>query len=153
VLAAARPESSVDLIESVGRKCEFMRRAVDRMRLANARVVCERSETWAGGEGRGAYDAVTARAVGRLATIAELASPLLREGGVVVAWKGRRDEDEEAELERASPRLAVEPVEVRWVGPYAGSRNRHLHVLRKTGPTPKDLPRRPGVAKKRPFGG
>ena len=52
---------------------------------------------------------VTARAVGRLATLAELASPLLRDGGALVAWKGRRDADEEAELERAAERLAMRP--------------------------------------------
>ena len=46
----------------------------------------------------------------------------------------------------------MEPGEVRWVGPYAGSRNRHLHLLRKHGVTPDGLPRRPGMAKKRPFG-
>jgi hypothetical protein len=70
-----------------------------------------------------------------------------------VAWKGRRDLDEEAQLDRAAARLAMDPVEVRWVGPYAGSRHRHLHLLRKAGPTPEDLPRRPGVAKNRPFDG
>jgi 16S rRNA (guanine527-N7)-methyltransferase len=90
--------------------------------------------------------------VGRLATLAELASPLLRDGGVLVAWKGRRDPDEEAELGRARERLAMEPVAIRWVGPYGGSRHRHLHVVRKRGPTPPSLPRRSGMAKKRPFG-
>ena len=95
---------------------------------------------------------VTARAVGRLATLAELASPLLHEGGALVAWKGRRDPDEEDEScgRRSGSRWS--PGEIRWVGPYAGSENRHLHVLRKSGPTPADLPRRPGMAKKRPFG-
>lgn len=152
VLAAARPQARVDLVESARRKCEFMRAALRRSGLANARVVCERAEAWSAGEGREAYDAVAARAVGRLATLAELASPLLREGGVLVAWKGRRDHEEEAELARAGDRLAVEQLEVRWVGPYAGSRHRHLHLLRKAGPTPSGLPRRPGQAKKRPFG-
>jgi 16S rRNA (guanine527-N7)-methyltransferase len=140
----------------VGRKCEFARRAIKRTGIDRAGVVCERAETWAAagppGGGREAYDAVTARAVGRLATLAELASPLLREGGALVAWKGRRDPAEEAELARAAERLAMEPVEIRPVGPYAGSRHRHLHVLRKSGPTPEGLPRRPGMAKKRPFG-
>ena len=155
-LAIALPESQVDLIESTGRKCEFIRQAIERATIGNARVVCERSESWAAEPppdgGRESYDAVTARAVGRLSTLGELASPLLVPGGVLVAWKGSRDADEEAELERASARLAMEPVEVRWVGPYAGSRHRHLHALRKTRPTPGDLPRRPGVAKKRPLG-
>ena len=156
-LAVAMPRSRVDLIEATGRKCEFISRAIDRAGIDNARIVCERSESWAAARppagGREGYDAVVARAVGRLSTLAELASPLLAEGGVLVAWKGRRDAGEEGELERASERLAMEPEEVRWVGPYAGSRNRHLHVLRKTGPTPDNLPRRPGVAKKRPQGG
>jgi 16S rRNA (guanine527-N7)-methyltransferase len=156
VLAAALPGAEVDLIESVGRKCEFARRAIERAGIERARVVCERAETWAAAPppsgGREAYDAVTARAVGRLATLAELASPLLREGGALVGWKGRRDPEEDAELSRAAERLAMEPVEILPVGPYAGSRHRHLHLLRKVGPTPNDLPRRPGMAKKRPFG-
>jgi 16S rRNA (guanine527-N7)-methyltransferase len=156
VLAAALPATRVDLIEATSRKCEFMRRAVERTRIDNARVVCERAETWAAARppdgGRESYDAVAARAVGRTATLAELASPLLRTGGTLVCWKGRRDAEEEAEAERAAERLAMEPLEIRWVGPYAGSENRHLHVLRKSGPTPDGLPRRPGMAKKRPFG-
>lgn len=152
VLAAALPGTRVDLIESVGRKCEFMRRAVSGAGLQNATVVCDRAETWAAGAGEEAYEAVTARAVGTLATVAELASPLLVEGGVLVCWKGRRDAEEELRAQRAASALAMSPVEVRWVGPYAGSRHRHLHLYRKTGPTPPGLPRRPGMARKRPFG-
>ena len=152
VLAAALPHASVDAIESSGRRCEYLRRAVESAGLANARVVCERSEEWASGEGREAYDAVTVRAVGSLASLAELASPLLRDGGVLVAWKGSRDPAEEAAVAAAAARLAMEPVEVRAVTPYAGSRDRHIHLLRKNGPTPEGLPRRPGMAAKRPFG-
>jgi len=152
VLAAALPEARVDLVESVSRKCDFLRRAIERLGLENAEVVCDRAETWAAGDGREAYEAVTARAIGRLPTVAELASPLLRDGGHLLAWKGRRDPDEEAKLARASARLAIEPVEVRAVTPYPGSRDRHIHLVRKNGPTPDDLPRRPGMAAKRPFG-
>jgi 16S rRNA (guanine527-N7)-methyltransferase len=151
-LAVALAPAQVDLIESVGRKCDFMRRAVETAEIANARVVDTRSEEWASGEGRESYEAVTARAVGRLSTLAELASPLLRDGGVLVAWKGKRDEDEEAQLDRAAAQLAMHPERILHVGPYAGSQHRHLHVIRKSGPTPPDLPRRPGMAKKRPRG-
>lgn len=152
VLALALVQVRCDLIESSSRKCAFLRRAIERTGAGNATVVCDRAEAWAAGEGGEAYDAVTARAVGRLATLAELASPLLRDGGVLVAWKGDRDRDEEEEMERAAPRLAVEPVEIRSATPYHGSHSRHIHLLRKNGPTPEGLPRREGLAAKRPFG-
>jgi 16S rRNA (guanine527-N7)-methyltransferase len=152
VLAASRPEAQFELIESVSRKCDFLREAVGRMGLENATVVCRRSEDWAGAEGRERYDAVAARAVGRLVVLAELASPLLREGGVLVAWKGARSKAQEQELDRATGRLAMEPIEIRSVRPYPGSRDRHIHLLRKNGPTPNGLPRRAGMAVKRPFG-
>jgi len=152
VLAVALPAARVDLIESVGRKCDFISRAIDAAGITNARVINARSEELAKGDGREAYSAVTARAVGRLSTLAELASPLLTANGVLVAWKGKRDGEEEAQLANAAEGLAMRPEEIRHVGPYAGSEHRHLHLLRKSGPTPADLPRRPGIAKKRPRG-
>jgi 16S rRNA (guanine527-N7)-methyltransferase len=152
VLAAVLTSARVDLIESVKRKCEFLRVAIERAALENASVVCERAEAWAAAAGREAYDVVTARALGRLSMVAELASPLLRDGGLLIAWKGRRDPEEERELSRAGSRLAIESVEVRPVTPYPGSRDRHIHLLRKNGATPDELPRRVGLAAKRPFG-
>ena len=152
VLAVALPDSRVDLIESIARKTGFIERAAAAAGIDNARVLNARSEDASKGSGREAYDAVTARAVGRLSTLAELASPLLREGGVLVAWKGKRDPDEAGELERAAEALAMRPERILEVGDRAGSRHRHLHVIRKVGATPTDLPRRPGVAKKRPKG-
>jgi len=151
-LAVALPTAHVDLIESVGRKCAFMQRAIDEAGISNATVVNARSEEVAAGEKREAYDAVTARAVGRLSTLAELASPLLRENGVLVAWKGKRDQDEENQLAHAADQLAMHPDQLLDVGDRAGGKHRHLHVLRKLGPTPEALPRRPGMAKKRPRG-
>lgn len=152
VLAVARPAAEVDLIESVGRKCDFIRAAIGAAGLDNADVVQSRSEDWAGGEGREAYDVVVARAVGRLSTLAELASPLLKPNGALIAWKGRRDPDEEAQLARAAESLAMTPAQILDVGDRAGSKHRHLHLVKKSGPTPPNLPRNPGMAKKRPKG-
>lgn len=151
-LAVALPSARVDLVESVGRKCEFIERAIAAAEIPNAKVLNARSEELAAGEDRESYDAITARAVGRLSTLAELASPLLREGGILVAWKGKRDEDEERQLDRAAASLAMHPERILDVGDRAGSKHRHLHILRKLAPTPSDLPRRPGMAKKRPRG-
>ena len=151
-LAVALPDAQVDLIESIGRKCLFMQRAIDEAAIPNATVLNTRSEDLASGNGREAYDVVTARAVGRLSTLAELASPLLEPNGVLIAWKGKRDEEEEEQMNRASESLAMHPEQILDVGNRAGSQHRHLHVIRKSGPTPPDLPRRAGIAKKRPRG-
>ncbi|MFT3864808.1 MAG: 16S rRNA (guanine(527)-N(7))-methyltransferase RsmG [Solirubrobacterales bacterium] len=152
VLAVALPEAHVDLIDSIGRKTAFIAVAVEAARIPNARAITARAEDLARAEARDSYDVVTARAVGRLSTLAELASPLLREGGILVAWKGRRDEEEEARLARASESLAMTPERILDVGHRAGSEHRHLHVIRKSAPTPPNLPRKPGLAKKRPKG-
>jgi 16S rRNA (guanine527-N7)-methyltransferase len=152
VLAVALPHTRIDLVESVGRKCEFMRAAIEAEGIDNAEVLNKRSEDLAAAEGRESYDVVTARAVGRLSTLAELASPLLEPNGVLVAWKGKRDEEEEEQLLNAAEALAMRSEQVIDVGDRAGSEHRHLHVVRKTGPTPANLPRNPGIAKKRPKG-
>jgi 16S rRNA (guanine527-N7)-methyltransferase len=151
-LAVALPQARVDLIESVERKCEFMARAIEAAGIGNAAVLNARSEDLAAGTRRDSYDVVTARAVGRLSTLAELGSPLLKPNGVLIAWKGKRDADEEAQLQRAAESLAMRPEQILDVGDRAGSKHRHLHVIRKSGPAPPDLPRRPGIAKKRPKG-
>lgn len=151
-LAVALPSAQIDLVESIGRKCTFMQLAIDQASIPNATVLNTRSEDLASANGREAYDIVTARAVGRLSTLAELASPLLKPNGVLVAWKGKRDKEEEAQLDHASEDLAMRPEQILDVGDRAGSQHRHLHVIRKSGPTPPGLPRRAGMAKKRPKG-
>lgn len=151
VLAVALPEATVDLIESVKRKCDFMQEALDFAGIANAKPVWARSEEHASGAGREAYDAVTARAVAPLDALAELASPLLRDGGVLVAWKGARDPAEEAAARSIAAATAMHPRRVEPVKPFPSSRDRHLHLLVKRGPTPEKLPRRPGMARKRPL--
>lgn len=151
VLAVKNRAVEVDLVESVQRKCEFMHEALGASGIENARPVCARSEEWAAGEGREAYDAVTARAVAPLGALAELASPLLGEGGYLIAWKGGRDAEEEEQAASIAAKTAMEPVKIVATVPFKGSRERHLHLLRKSGPTPQNLPRRPGMARKRPL--
>jgi 16S rRNA (guanine527-N7)-methyltransferase len=152
VLAVALPDARIDLIESVSRKTAFIEQAASAAGISNARAITARAEDLARGEGRESYDIVTARAVGRLSTLAELASPLLRENGLLIAWKGKRDEDEEEQMARAAEVLAMSPELILDVGHRAGSEHRRLHVLRKSAATPPNLPRKSGLAKKRPLG-
>ena len=133
-----------------------MDRLIQAASISNARSVTARVEDYARvpaslGGGGGAYDAVTARAVGPLAVLVEYAAPLLREDGVLVAWKGARDADEEAAGATAAREVGMALEEVVEVKPYPSSENRHLHIFRKVAPTPDRFPRRAGMARKRPL--
>jgi 16S rRNA (guanine527-N7)-methyltransferase len=148
-LAIALPDARVALIESNGRKCEFIARAAALCELDNAEVVNTRAETWV--EGRAGNEIVTARALAPLPVVAEYAAPLLRDGGSLVAWRGKRDPGQEAAASRAAAELGLEPAAPLAVSPYPDARHRHLHVMRKAAPTPHGFPRRAGVARKRPL--
>jgi 16S rRNA (guanine527-N7)-methyltransferase len=149
VLAAARPMMRVAAIESTARKCAFLERAIATMGLGNAEVVCARAEEWEAG--RGACDAVTARAVAPLPVLVEYAAPLLRMGGVLVAYKGACDAPEEADGAAAAEILGLEPAPVVAVPAFPGADRRSLHVYLKVGSLPNGFPRRAGIARKRPL--
>jgi len=147
VLAIARPDAEVVLVESVGKKCAWLERTVEALGLENVRVACARAEEL----DEPPFDVVTARALAALPVLCEYAAPLLREGGALVAWKGAVGAEEEADGLHAAEVLGLEPVEVRAVEPYVGSERRTLHVFRKMQPTPEMYPRRAGMAAKRPL--
>jgi len=150
-LAVALPTALVNCVESNGRKCAFITAAIEACGLANAVAVHARAEEWLAG--LVACDLVSARALAPLAVVAEYAAPLLSVGGTLVAWRGRRDPEDEAAGARAAGELGLEPVSVVRVEPYPGALHRHLHLMRKVAPTPDRFPRRPGMARKRPLGG
>jgi 16S rRNA (guanine527-N7)-methyltransferase len=149
-LAVALPQARVALVESVQKKCAFLRRAADGARLSNVDVVCSRAEEW--GDGLGWADLVTARALAPLPVVLEYAAPLLRAGGSVVAWKGALDRAEQADGAAAARQLGLsEPRAIR-VHPFEGAGERHLHLSSKVSETPPRFPRRSGRASKRPLG-
>jgi 16S rRNA (guanine527-N7)-methyltransferase len=149
-VAVALPGADVRLVESQRRKCEFLERMLAAAAIENASVVCARAEEWS--EGLGGNDVVLARALAAQPVVLEYAAPLLRLGGALVDWRGRRDADEEQAAGRAARELGMELREIRHVRPFASATDRHLHVWVKTGETPERFPRRAGIARKRPLG-
>jgi 16S rRNA (guanine527-N7)-methyltransferase len=148
-LAVALPDARVVLVESVGRKCAFLRYAVQSLELANVEVVNARGEAWP--EGLNGHDVITARALAPLPVLVEYAAPLLRIGGVLVAWKGHRDAAEEADGAAAAASLGMSDPRAHRVSPFDGAGARHLYLSSKVSPTPPNYPRRTGMARKRPI--
>lgn len=148
-LAVALADCQLALVESNGRKCEFIGRIASVAGIENADVVCARVEAWS--EGIGAYDTALARAVGPQPVVLEYAAPLLRVGGVLVDWRGKRDREEEERSLTAAGELGLERVQIEHVQPFPGARDRHLHTFLKKTATPARFPRRAGMARKRPL--
>jgi 16S rRNA (guanine527-N7)-methyltransferase len=150
-LAVALASADVSLIESQRRKCEFLERACAAATISNACVVCSRVEEWR--EGIERNDVVVARALAPQPVVLEYAAPLLRLGGVLVDWRGRRDPASEEAAGRAAAILGMDRQEIRAVYPFAQATDRHLHVFVKHKATPEGFPRRAGMARKRPLAG
>jgi 16S rRNA (guanine527-N7)-methyltransferase len=149
-LAVALPALEIRLVESQARKCEFMTALCAAVGIVNARVVQTRVEDW--GAGSEAHDAVLARALAPQPVVLEYAAPLLRLGGTLIDWRGRRKAEEEQAAAAAAAELGLERTEIIHVEPYPGAREHHLHLYRKVAATPGRFPRRAGIARKRPLG-
>ena len=151
-LAIALPARRALLVESVGKKARFLATVIDATGLrGRVAVAATRAETLAGDpHHRGQWGAVTARAVGDMGELVELALPLLRVGGLLVAWKRRPAEDELAAADGAIHQLhgrliRLEPVVV------PGLEDHVLVVVEKIGETPAQFPRDPAVRRRRPL--
>jgi 16S rRNA (guanine527-N7)-methyltransferase len=103
VLAIARPDLHVTLLEPLLRRTTFLDEAVRQLGLENARVVRGRAEDqpWGG------YDAVTARAVAPLDRLARWALPMCRPNGRLIALKGATASEELDEQVDALRRLGA----------------------------------------------
>ncbi|KAG2454010.1 hypothetical protein HYH02_001053 [Chlamydomonas schloesseri] len=100
ILAAARPQWKVTLLDTLRKRCDFLKEAAARAGLDNVDVVwCRAEEGGRRPELRQAYDVAVARAVAETRILAELCMPFVRVGGLWVAAKGP---DPEAEVAAAS---------------------------------------------------
>ena len=136
------------LLEATSKKASFLSETAMALGLDNIEVLDERAETIGepGCVHRGAWDVVTARAVGPMNVLLELAVPLLVEGGLLLAIKGERAETELAEASEALRVLKSRVVETRRTS--TGT----IVVIEKVDRTPADYPRRPGEPKRLPIG-
>lgn len=153
-LGVALPASRVALVDSVGKKARFLEvaAAASMARLAagaspTLTALRARAEDLARDpEHREAWDLVTARAVGSLAELVELALPLLQIGGSLIAWK--RDD--------GSGSFATELTDAAALTRAAGGATAQVHAVtlsglgehrlvqvRKIQPTPGRFPRSP----------
>lgn len=100
VIALARPDLEVHLLDATGKKVEFLVEIAAALNLL-VTVHHGRAEELASSSLAGTFDVVTARAVAPLVRLVPWCAPFLREGGTLHAIKGERWADELAEAEGA----------------------------------------------------
>jgi 16S rRNA (guanine527-N7)-methyltransferase len=114
VLAIARPDLTVTLVEPLARRTAFLSEVVSDLALPNVTVVRARAEEAAGT--LPPADVVTARAVAPLDRLAKWSLPLVRIGGRLLALKGATAADEVATHRVAVVRLGGSDPAVRQCG-------------------------------------
>jgi len=120
-LAIAAPARETLLVDSNGKKARFLREAVRKLALANARVAESRVENV-----EGTFDCITARAFASLGDMLAWGGHLLARDGCWLALKGRFPDDELADVPDA---FEIErTVELNVPGLDA---ERHLVILKR----------------------
>ena len=149
-LKLVRDDLSLTLIESTGKKCEFLKTVVRELGLRQVNVIHARAEELSREKPfREGFDVCFARAVAKLNTLAEYCIPFVRVGGRFVAYKGGADERGEAE--RAGRELGCAP----WQGTAydlpGGYGARMLVWAEKIKRTPPQYPRGRGKERSAPI--
>ena len=149
-LAIARPSARVTLLDSLGKRVDFLRESCQTLGLDNVECVHGRAEEFAG-ERRETFDLAVSRAVAALPVLCELCLPLVKVGGAFWAMKSV---DTEEEISASKAAVKVLGGRIQAVSDYTIPTTEVVHrvvCIQKTAPTPKKYPRRFALIKKQPL--
>lgn len=150
-LKVAKPDLSVTLVDSLGKRVKFLETVIDALNLQGISCFHARAEEIGkDSKHRENYDVATGRAVARLAVLCEYLLPLVRVGGVMVAMKGPTGRDEVNEAKGALRTLGGQVGRIVDTS-LPGGDVRQLVVIKKVKATPREYPRRPGIPEKAPL--
>lgn len=133
------------LIDSVNKKVNFMNKVIEILGLSNARAIHTRAEDFAK-ENREAFDVVVSRAVANMSTLSELCLPFVKVGGLFIALKGPKADEE---VKAAANALEILGGEVIKMEELDLDGNERVNVIvkkvmscKKTYPRGQNLPKR-----------
>lgn len=136
------------LVDSVNKKVKFMNEVIDKLDLENARAIHTRAEDYAK-DHRESFDVIVSRAVANMSTLSELCIPFLKKGGIFIALKGPKADEE---LENAQNAIKILGGKVKEIDRFTiGDSERVNIIVEKVHPTKKKYPRGKNQAKKNPL--
>ena len=140
-LAIALPELRVTLLDSLGKRVNFLQESCGKLGLNNVRCIHGRAEEFALKHREG-FDVAVSRAVAALPVLCELCLPFIKAGGKFLAMKSTNSDEE---LSQAAHAIKLLGGRVSAVEDYTipGTEVTHrLIVIEKLAPTLKGYPRR-----------
>ena len=143
-------DASLTLLDSLGKRIDFLRDAAEALDLENISCVHARAEEFAA-EHRESYDVAVSRAVAALPVLSELVLPLVKKDGLFLAMKSV---DSDGEIDAARGAIGQLGGRIERIDDYAVPCTDIRHrvvVIRKVRPTPAQFPRAFAKIKKSPL--
>lgn len=145
---AIEKEIDLTLIDSVNKKVNFMNQAIEKIYLKNARAIHSRAEDFAK-DNREKYDVVVSRAVANMTTLSELCLPFVKVGGIFIALKGPKADEELEEAKNAIKILGGKVINIERFD-LSGNERANI-VVKKIHPTNNKYPRGKNLPKNKPL--
>lgn len=149
-LMILREDLNFTLIESTGKKCDFLNVVCQKLGLKGTVLNVRAEDAGKDASLREKFDVCTARAVARLNTLSEYCMPLVKKGGRFIAYKGNAEEEIE-EARRAVSVLGGGKIQAAAYELPEEYGKRTLVVVEKTGTTPEKYPRGRGKERSNPI--
>ncbi len=149
-IAIIRPDLKITLVESTGKKVQYLNYIIAKLGLTNVTTINARAEEIAHTpEYREQFDVATSRAVAELRVLLEYAIPLLKTKGTLIAQKNTGNEEISNAvnaLNALDSSLTTQiPIHIKDLP------ERQLIVITKDKPTGKEFPRRSGIPAQKPL--
>lgn len=146
------PDLKLTLVESIGKKAQFLEALVLELALTEVQVFSERAELLGqDGRFRAMYDWAVGRGVAEMRVLAELLLPFCRVGGKMLAQKGENAKIETASAQNALQLLGGSEPQFTEVRVPDKETPHYLVTIEKIKETPQKYPRRVGLPGKRPL--
>ena len=146
------PELHVTIVDSLGKRLNFLQGLITQLNLKNVALVHGRAEdVGQNKQYREQFDIVTARAVANMAVLSEYCLPLVKKGGNFIALKGPKAEDELKSSQKALTTLGGKAIALKELQLPQSTEDRTLILVKKVQPTPKKYPRQAGTPYRKPI--
>lgn len=149
VLKIAFPHLNLTLLDSNGKKIEFLRQLIQKLNLNNVKLINDRAEDYIKNK-RESFDIVTARAVSNMSIITELCLPYVKINGCFIAMKGSNKEEIQ-ESSTAIKLLGGKIENNKTITLPKEESTRQLICIKKVHNTPLEYPRRYDKIIKKPL--